>query len=290
MEQLIVFGAGGNGQRYVKDIIERETANVIAFLDNNKVKQGTRIYGIEVLPPEEILELQYDAVEIMTAPDSEEEILEQLVGLGVPGERIRIRTALATGGRSENVRKRWLTDFANIVYARDMRGNVAEAGVFRGDFARCINTSFPDRTLYLFDTFQGFLAEDVAREKLASNSQPGYYAETSEQLVLDKLPHPKKAVICKGYFPITAEGIDDSFVFANLDLDLYEPTYNGLKYFWDKVVAGGVLLVHDYFSIDFPNVKTAVADFEHDLGKRLSMVPIGDSLSVGIIKADVSEG
>lgn len=34
-------------------------------------------------------------------------------------------------------------------------------------------------------------------------------------------------------------GLKDSFVFVNLDVDLYEPTYKGLMFFKDKMIKGG---------------------------------------------------
>src|SRR5580700_1001732 len=40
-------------------------------------------------------------------------------------------------------------------------GNVAELGVYKGKFARYINQFFPDRSLYLLDTFEGFDNRDI---------------------------------------------------------------------------------------------------------------------------------
>ncbi|MBR4209498.1 MAG: hypothetical protein IKQ96_04675, partial [Lachnospiraceae bacterium] len=42
-------------------------------------------------------------------------------------------------------------------------GAVAELGVYRGQFASCMNRLFPERTLYLFDTFEGFDPEELER-------------------------------------------------------------------------------------------------------------------------------
>src|SRR5262245_47355138 len=39
-------------------------------------------------------------------------------------------------------------------------GNIAELGVYQGVFASKLNEVFPDRKLYLFDTFQGFSSKD----------------------------------------------------------------------------------------------------------------------------------
>lgn len=38
---------------------------------------------------------------------------------------------------------------------------------------------------------------------------------------------------------ILQNGLKDSFVFVNLDVNLYEPTYNGLMFFKDKMIKGG---------------------------------------------------
>src|SRR5215217_3679490 len=51
------------------------------------------------------------------------------------------------------------------IKANNVPGNVAELGVFKGKFARFINQYFPDRSLYLFDTFEGFDQRDGKTEK-----------------------------------------------------------------------------------------------------------------------------
>ena len=281
MKRIIIFGAGGFGIRYSKDILSCGEDKIVCFLDNSKAKQYTKVNGIDVFAPEKIFELAYDVVVVVT-PGFEDDIIQQLKELGVTENKIKI------GNKEDSfhieTRKIWLTDFSTTIYERNITGNVAEAGVFRGDFAKHINALFPDKMLYLFDTFEGFPAQDVEKEKLPSNSKAGYYDATNEELVLSKLSHREKAIIKKGYFPKTAQGIDDEFCFVNLDLDLYQPTLEGLKYFWEKMSECSVILIHDYFGIDFPNVKTAVSDFEEWLGRKLKIMPIGDTLSIAIIK------
>ena len=48
---------------------------------------------------------------------------------------------------------------------KNLEGSVAELGVYKGKFARYLNQYFPDRLLYLFDTFEGFDNRDIIREK-----------------------------------------------------------------------------------------------------------------------------
>jgi hypothetical protein len=283
MKRIVIFGAGGFGVRYSNRILACGEDEIVCFLDNSKAKQGTQINGIDILAPEKINNLEYSVVAVVT-PGFEDDIICQLKELGVEENKIIIPEFCAEGSAGIATRIVWLVDYAKTIYSRNIMGNVAEAGVFRGDFAKHINAVFPDKTLYLFDTFEGFPEQDVAREELPSNSKAGYYDATSEDLVLIKLPHPEKVIISKGYFPQTTEGVRDTFCFVNLDLDLYQPTLEGLKFFWDKMSECGVILVHDYFGVDFPNVKTAVMDFERMLGQSLKIVPIGDTLSIAIVK------
>lgn len=280
-KRVVLMGGGGTGKRYSCELLKKGEVKIVAFLDNSKAKQGMKINGIEVYAPAAINSMYYDEV-VVVAPGFETDIVKQLLSLGVSEDKITIYKA--SGQTHIETRNIWLADFAKTVHIRGLSGNVAEAGVFRGDFAMKINEAFPERTLYLFDTFEGFPEEDVEKEQLKSNSRAGYYDFTSEELVLSKLPHPEKAIVKKGYFPQTAEGIEDRFCFVNLDLDLYQPTFEGLKFFYDKMERGGVILVHDYFGIDFPNVKTAVHDFEKLIGEPLKMTPIGDTLSMAVLK------
>ncbi len=106
----------------------------------------------------------------------------------------------------------------------------------------------------------------------------------SEQLVYEKMPCKHMVEIRKGYFPDSAQGIDEQFCFVNLDMDLYKPIYEGIKFFYPKLVSGGTLLIHDYFSDAYPNVRQAVEDYEKNYFVKLITTPIGDDMSIAIIK------
>jgi len=74
---------------------------------------------------------------------------------------------------------------------KKLAGNVAELGVYKGKFARYINQYFPDRQLYLFDTFEGFDNRDVISET-AKNFSSGEqdFSDTSIESVLKLMPFP----------------------------------------------------------------------------------------------------
>ena len=155
----------------------------------------------------------------------------------------------------------------------DVPGAAAELGVYRGGFARCINALLPERTLYLFDTFEGFDPAEV-------RGQGGGFVEahrnTSAETVLRLLPHPEKAVVRQGLFPQTVQSLEDErFCLVSLDVDLEESTLAGLRFFLPRLSPGGCLLLHDYNNPRLPGVRRAVERWEAEQG-RLRAVPLCD--------------
>lgn len=158
---------------------------------------------------------------------------------------------------------------AEEIYSKQLEGSTAEVGVYRGDFASLINKAFPDRNLYLFDTFSGFNEKDISiekKEEYSSGEQD--FSKTSVELVLGKMKYQENCIIRKGFFPDTANGIDEDFVFVSLDADLYQPIYQGLNFFFPKLAKGGYIFIHDYNNYEYSGAKNAVHKFcrEQDIG------------------------
>lgn len=142
----------------------------------------------------------------------------------------------------------------------------------------------------MFDTFEGFDEKDLEVEhsfenkifnESASNSTEAF-STTSEGIVMSKVQNLERVVVKKGIFPDTAEGIDEKFLFVSLDMDLYKPMLSGLEFFYPKMVKGGVIVCHDYYSDKYSGVKRAVSEFEEN--NDLAVIPVGDGYSYAIIK------
>ena len=98
------------------------------------------------------------------------------------------------------------------------------------------------------------------------------------------MPYADNCIIRKGYFPDTVKGLEEKFVFVSLDMDLYRPTLEGLEYFYPRMCGGGIIAIHDYFSDAYPNIKRAVNDFCEKNKIDLNLCPVGDDISIAIIK------
>lgn len=164
---------------------------------------------------------------------------------------------------------------AERIVRRKIPGAIAELGVYRGETAAMLNKLFADRTLYLFDTFQGFSENDLAGgvEEKHSQAEAGDFGDTTIDVVLSRMTRPDKVVVRQGYFPETAEGLEDGFALVSLDVDLYKPTLAGLEYFYPRLAVGGCIFVHDYNNRRFHGVRQAVDEFTEATDAPLVQIP-----------------
>ena len=171
---------------------------------------------------------------------------------------------------------------SNEINRKNLEGNVAELGVYKGKFARYINQYFPNRLLYLFDTFEGFDERDVVKEKQKNfSSGEQNFSDTSIEGVLKLMSVPLQCRAIKGFFPDSAKGIEDKFVFVSLDADLYEPIYTGLKFFYPRLVRGGYIFIHDFNNDSYRGSRQAVEQFCSE--ENINFVPIPDSGGTAVI-------
>lgn len=183
----------------------------------------------------------------------------------------QLRDTRLTGQERENDYVRMGTLELLCRRLADVPGAAAELGVYRGQFARCLNRLLPDRTLYLFDSFQGFDNAAGAGEAI----QAAHEKTTAEQ-VLAVMPNPERVVLKPGFFPESLDGLEETFCFVSLDVDFEPATLAGLRYFWPRLSNGGYLMLHDWGNPSLPGPAKALERYEAEVGEWLPAVPIPD--------------
>jgi O-methyltransferase len=139
-------------------------------------------------------------------------------------------------------------DMCQIISAvhatRNIPGDMVEFGVAYGASARVIAEYGKGRTLHLFDTFSGL-------PKPSAYDSDRFY-EGSYSCSLESVQEYLSGLPCRfyeGFFPATAAPLEHgTFSFVHLDVDLYESTLEGLKFFYPRMSRGGILISHDYQS------------------------------------------
>jgi len=151
-------------------------------------------------------------------------------------------------------------DEAYMIYSAVRRtaklpGDLAEVGVYRGQSARIICEAKGDKTLHLFDTFQGLPMPGSIDTKF----KQGEHA-CSLRAVKEFLADQHNVRYYPGLFPETAAAVADGcFSFVHLDVDLYESTREALAFFYPRMTPGAIILSHDYVTSD--GVRKAFDDF-----------------------------
>jgi O-methyltransferase len=185
-------------------------------------------------------------------------------------------------------RTRALELIAEEIKRNNVEGSIAEAGVALGDYSQLINQVFSDRTLYLYDTFEGFSENDKENEIKKEYTSKEWFdeiemdyfvlhgAEENMHIVRSKMKHLDNCVFRKGYFPESAKDErEEIFAFVSIDMDLYEPIFAALTFFYPRLSNGGYIFLHDYNHVEFLGVKQAIDDFENMHG-RIIKVPLPD--------------
>jgi O-methyltransferase len=131
---------------------------------------------------------------------------------------------------------------ARRVSSDGIPGAFAEVGVFKGEMSRFLAPFCGDRSFYLFDTFAGF-----PEEHLEGRGQDTRFRDTNEEKVRGYFKDKPNVKVVKGMVPATLEAArDERFAFVLLDLDLYPPTIESLKFFYPRMNKGGYLILHDF--------------------------------------------
>jgi O-methyltransferase len=291
MIDVVVFGCGDAAIRYINLIKHgNKDVNIIAFLDNNADLHGKLLFGIAyVYAPADILQLTYDLVIIASDvnEDTRLKMKEQLDAFGVDSGCITFYPEQFSVDYSPRIM--FFRNFAKYISEHKIMGHIAECGVGTGETAQYLNRYFYDRILNLFDTFESYpecsIAHDRQFESFSEQRlNAARYKNTSVEEVRGKMTFPKRVLFHKGFFPDTARDVKDKFALVHMDMTLYKPTLDALRFFWCKMSPNGIILVRDYFAEALPGPRNAITDFEAELKKFIVKTPIGDSTCIALIR------
>ena len=180
--------------------------------------------------------------------------------------------------KSDYIRIKTFELLAHEIEKNKIKGENAELGVFRGDFAQYINVAFPNKKLYLFDTFCGFDTDELIKyaPNGATDEMRDIFKNTSINIVMNKMKYPSNVIAKVGLFPDSVKGLEKEFAFVSLDCDWEESIYQGLRYFFPRLARGGYIMIHDYNGV-LTCADKAIERYEFDEKIHISKVPICDA-------------
>jgi len=171
-----------------------------------------------------------------------------------------------------------------------------------GDFIECgVNAGFIssaimhylqwhtiDKSFYLIDTFGGpILAQyspeevELGRRGLAEDALvAGAYVTDLERVRANFAEWPNAKII-QGAVPDVLPTLDiEAVAFLHLDMNCAAPERAALEFFWDRLPAGGIVLLDDYAYFGHDRQKDAVDAAARALGVTVLSVPTGQGLII----------
>ncbi|MCH2129523.1 MAG: TylF/MycF family methyltransferase [Pirellulaceae bacterium] len=158
-------------------------------------------------------------------------------------------------------------------------GDTAECGVYQGasSFLICDHFRDKDKRHAVFDSFQGL-------------SQPGQQDGThwtthqftvDEHVVGDNLAEFPAVEIFPGWIPDAFHHVKDwQFCFVHIDVDLYQPTLDAARFFYERMIPGGILLCDDYGFDGCPGARRAIDEVLQDKPEQIVETPTGQAFCI----------
>lgn len=145
---------------------------------------------------------------------------------------------------------------------QDVKGDMAELGVYRGGSARLLSDLFPERELLLFDTFTGLPHTEDTEYANGHDLEKGRFSVDPTE-VIQRL-NGRRIYYCLGRFPEQTGNIayQRTFAFVHVDCDLYQSAVDAINIFWPRVEMGGIMFFDDY-NAAFTGVTKAVQERFH---------------------------
>ena len=180
--------------------------------------------------------------------------------------------------------------------ASRLPGDFVECGVGHGFLSSAIldyldwNESQPQRHFYLLDTFTGLDERCLTQEEVeqkgsaaaqnANGIKSGVYAEDAKS-VHRNFEQWERIRIIEGMVPETLEQVEsEQIAFLHLDLNCAQPEVAALEHFWERIVAGGVILLDDYAYVGYHLQKEAMDKAIHALGHEVLSLPTGQGMII----------
>src|SRR5271169_980184 len=164
-------------------------------------------------------------------------------------------------------------------HAKSLPGDFVECGVNRGGMARAVmeyvNFSTLDKKFYLLDTYSG-----IPDEMKHSSAPLAFdYSECFEDVKKSFAQFPNVRII-RGTVPMTLQHVESNRIaYLSIDMNCAEPEIAAAEFFWDKMSAGGVLVLDDFcYSEQYKLQNKAFNEFAKARSLEVLALPTGQGL------------
>lgn len=175
-----------------------------------------------------------------------------------------------------NTHRKW-TLWQLLRLIRHIEGDTAECGVLEGASSWLICAANQHRgggpVHHLFDSFEGLSAPGPEDGSYWSS---GDLARGEDVVAANLAPFLSQVAFHRGWIPARFGDVADRrFAFVHVDVDLLDPTLECIRFFYDRLVDGGILLCDDYGFSTCPGVAVAIDEFLKDKPEKMLSLDAG---------------
>lgn len=146
-------------------------------------------------------------------------------------------------------------------------GAVAEVGSFRGGSAYFLAASFAARLgrevpFEVIDTFAGHPQDRLSERDSPVHRDGDKFTDTSYESVVEYLAGFGELTVHQGEFSAVARDLPErTYRLVHVDVDLYVPALDCLRYFGPRLAANGILVLDDFGAPACPGIRKAAEEY-----------------------------
>lgn len=173
-------------------------------------------------------------------------------------------------------------------YASRLDGDFVECGVGKGLLSRTL-THYLDferspKKLYLFDTFEGIPLEhagDSAEQVNMATLNKSHFNQNYLDAARTTFAKYPNVVVVAGRVPESLDVGLGKIAYISIDMNNAFAEAEAIKYLWDKLVPGGVVVLDDYaYGPEFIAQKRAMDSFAASKGFEILTLPTGQGMII----------
>jgi O-methyltransferase len=172
--------------------------------------------------------------------------------------------------------------------ALKLDGDFVECGVGKGLLSKTIVTYVQfekqNRKFFLVDTFEGLAAEHMSeseRKRQFVTQTSGMFKNNYDRVSSTFRPFSNVTLI-KGTVPeVLPQVPSEKVAYLSIDMNNAKPEIAAARFFWPKLVKGGMVLLDDFvYGLEFHEQTQAFLKFSKEVNHEILVLPTGQGLLI----------
>lgn len=198
-------------------------------------------------------------------------------------EAYRLAKSTGSFGSWETMWRTYICCWAALK-GRDLDGDFVECGVNLGGYSRAVASYVRldelDKKLWLLDTFDGLVQDQITAEEAAHGVKRGQYVECFERAT-HNFQGVENVRFIRGRIPDTLSQVaSEAICYLSIDMNCVAPEIAAAEFFWERLSSGAVIVLDDYGWARHAEQRKAFDAFAMERAVPLLALPTGQGIII----------